>query len=112
MKDNGLLAFYKEQKESGKLLCLKKLPIVSMDTEGYVSTVNVTTQPNKVVKYYLKTSGALERISEILLSQIYAKAGFETSTYLPILDSSEIKVISEEAETENVVLANNFVILN
>ena len=84
MKDNGLLKYYQD-KHKAKTLINKKNLLNDNNENVYIplhGNVRAVTLPEG--DFYIKKVGKHERDAEILLSQIYAKAGFTTAIYTPV----------------------------
>ena len=84
MYDNGLLKYYKE-KSKAKTLVNKKNLLNDNNENVYIplhGNVRVVTLPEG--DFYIKEVSKRERDAEVLLSQIYAKAGFTTAIYTPV----------------------------
>ena len=104
MIDNGIMQYYREHRT--KLGCLKtrELPFPQYygeDEEEYLEFMKTPTQ-----LYFKKEAEKDTADAEILLSQIYKKAGFDTALYFPALDKrSKRIVLSNDVRSEHSIAA-------
>lgn len=109
MQDNGLLRYYKLKAYKDGFLSSKDLNLkIIKHLDGRVSLCDTP-----VGQFYTKLprDSKLHRAldPEILLSQIYAKAGLTTAIYLPIETQRGKALISDKIDTEpNIIQACNF----
>lgn len=105
MKDNGLLKYYRQKHhEACGRLSLSNYPFrIQLEYAECYGTVRVMYDGDK--KYYFKLVSKEETDAEVLLSQIYAKAGFKTAIYTP-LDATG--VICQNIESEKCRSARSF----
>ena len=101
MHDNGLLQYYREHKNSKGYLKVKELGFEQQFGEGDEHYMEFLKTPK--ARFHLKQSLKNMSDAEILLSQIYKKAGFDTTLYTPIVDNFGDKcVASNDVKGVNV----------
>ncbi len=111
MYDNGLLQYYQSLKSQKGFLDATQLGV----------DINLKLKNGKVRRgtingksYYLKSAIKAHKVNEsfydaeILLSQIYNKAGIESAVYLPATFSDGEFLVSNDVEREDVVLASKY----
>ncbi len=109
MYDNGLLKYYKQKAYKDGVLPLEDLPAQQLKKSGRIRVYNINGS-----RFYTKAPRDfnLKRAfdPEILLSQIYAKAGISSALYLPAsVLSSNIIVSNDVATNSSIQLACNFI---
>lgn len=116
MEDNGLLQFYKNRSYNGGFLNLGDIPELSevKRIDGRISLYS-----SGVGSFYKKGVFFNNNIHkyldpEILLSQIYKKAGLDTAIYLPTKDETtgRVSLFSNDVSTSGVIPANGFIVAN
>lgn len=105
MQDNGLLKYYKDKHASKPgYLTLSDYPFkISLEIEEDYGCVRTMYERNK--KYYFKLVNRGEVDAELLLSQIYARAGFKTAIYTPLNPTG---VISQSVMGDKCQVARQF----
>lgn len=110
MEDNGLIKYYKNFKRGRDLTNPKLHDGFSF---GMVRTKSDELQACLTTpegSYYVKTADKKQRDAEVLLSQVYAKAGLKSAIYLPAGHISKYRcVVSNDiAKKENIVIAKDY----
>lgn len=105
MQDNGLLKYYRQKhaRESGKLR-LSTAPF-KLNLEYYDGYGTVRAMYDNNQKYFFKFVDKREVDAEVLLSQVYAKAGFTTAIYTPL---DPVGVISQRVDDDSCKIAKKF----
>lgn len=106
MVDNGLIKYYRSFRRGKRLLDANNKSGFSYteDRQGKRLVYLHSSEGS----FYRKVLEKPERDAEILLSQLYAKAGLKSAIYLPIGENGEYTyVISNDIESENVVMARD-----
>ena len=93
MFDNGLIKYYQQGFSSNGELCLKRFTRCQHLFKDGVLKMFIT--PENL--YFSKTGSPAELDAEIMLSQIYKRAGLDSAIYTPAVDT----------KGNNVVLSNN-----
>lgn len=110
MYDNGLLEHYRSLKSQDGYLDVSTLGVTENPLEY---TDNVVHKLIDGKSYYTKfvvpsqTTAKYLCDAEILLSQIYNKAGISSAVYLPVYNEHSKFLISNDVEKPDVVLARN-----
>ena len=101
MHDNGLLQYYRQYKNNQGYLKIRDLGFeqqFGQDDEYFMEFLKTP-----VGRLHLKQSIKNMSDAEILLSQIYKKAGFDTTIYTPVVDNfGDRCVASNEINGKNV----------
>ncbi len=111
MYDNGLLKHFEDNSTSGGFL--------NVGREGFIKNLDtIISKTSKCIvgdhSFYSKThnsNGTLNKLqadAEILLSQLYAKAGINSSIYLPAESHGGKFLLCDDVEKSNVLLACDF----
>lgn len=111
MYDNGLLKYYQTLPSNNGFL----------DITGLNFTENLNLKRGKVRRgningssYYIKSAVKAHQVNkdffdaEIMLSQLYYKAGIRSAIYLPVTLNSTSFLASDDVERKDVVLAKRF----
>ncbi len=112
MEDNGLVKYYNSKGWAKHLLDANKNPEfykLAKDLMKF-NVMNIPTSGN----YYLKKASAKETGAEILLSQIYHKAGFDTALYTPVGKNGFYGYVlsNDVVQNKNIQNARIFTFLN
>ena len=106
MHDNGLVQYFREHKNEFGYLKTKELRFPQYygeDDEEYLQFLETPTQ-----LYFKKRSEKDTTDAEVLLSQIYKNAGFDTALYVPALDKRRKPIVlSNDVRTPTSVLSND-----
>lgn len=113
MYDNGLLEYYRSLKHNNGFLNVSSLGV----NFNYLYTKNqVVHEDIKGKPYYIKSATPTRYFTkqmcdaEILLSQIYNKAGIQSAVYLPARNNSSSFLICNDVAKEDIVLASDYLI--
>ncbi len=113
MYDNGLLEYYRSLKSRDGFLDVTPLGV----TKNYFFTQkNVAHEQIDGKPFYVKTSSPTHCFSkqtcdaEILLSQIYNKAGIPSAVYLPVCNTHASFLLSNDVEKPDTVIASSHLI--
>ena len=111
MFDNGLLQYYESLGSQKGIL----------NASGLKFTPNLEIKKGKVRRgtingksYYLKSALRANKVdmayydAEILLSQIYNRAGIDSAVYLPVMFSDGHYLVSNDVESERSILASKY----
>ncbi len=111
MYDNGLLKYYREKAYKDGVLICEDIP--GLKHRGGLGRISIFDVDGH--KFYTKVSsyscGSPKRMqdAEVLISQIYNKAGIKSAIYLPAsMFSSSDMVISNDIQSSSVILAEDF----
>ena len=107
MIDNGIMQYYREHRTKLGYLKTRELPFPQYygeDEEQYLEFMQTPTQ-----LFFKKEVDKDTSDAEILLSQIYKKAGFDTALYFPALDRrNKHIVLSNDVRSPNSIAAFEF----
>ena len=106
MHDNGLVQYFREHKNEFGQLKTKELRFPQYygeDDEEYLQFLETPTQ-----LYFKKETDKDTADAEVLLSQIYKNAGFDTALYVPALDKKRRSVVlSNDVRTPTSILPHD-----
>lgn len=104
MFDNGLIKYYQTGYSADGVLNLKRFSRCQHLFKDGVLKLFIT--PN--CQYFSKTGTKEELDAEILLSQVYARAGFDTTFYTPAIDTKDNQVVLSNSVASKGMVAQEF----
>ena len=91
MIDNGIMQYYREHRSKLGYLKTKELPFPQFYGEGDEEFLEFMQTPTQL--FFKKEVDKDASDAEVLLSQIYKKAGFDTALYFPALDRRSKRIV-------------------